>query len=61
MTIFKNTVWKWWELKLIALAGLFLGFALGTHLGIYLAQWLWLIWILFIVSWLFVMKAWLKK
>jgi len=61
MTIFKQSVWQWWELKLIAVTGLLLGFALGTHFGIYLAKWLWLIWLLFAISWFYVLRTWLKK
>ncbi|MBT7553630.1 hypothetical protein HN670_04125 [bacterium] len=61
MNLFKNTTWKWWELKFISWGGIFLGLALGIHFGQYLTDWLTLIWVLFAVLWLYVIVVWFKK
>ncbi|MBU1038987.1 hypothetical protein KKC17_02005 [Patescibacteria group bacterium] len=61
MNLFKDSTWRWWELKFIAWGGLMLGLALGTYFGAFLVNWLWLVWLLFAVFWLYVIIAWFKK
>ncbi|MCB9802565.1 hypothetical protein H6761_00920 [Candidatus Nomurabacteria bacterium] len=61
MNLFKDTTWKWWELKIVAWGALMLGLALGTYFNAWLTDWLTLVWVLFIVSWLYVIVAWSKK
>ena len=61
MNVFKQTTWKWWELRIVSGVGLLLGLALGTYFAKYLVDWLWLIWLGFIIFYIYVLAAWLKK
>jgi len=61
MNLFRETKWKWWEMKFIAWGGLLFGLVIGTYFNEYLVDWLWLVWIGFAIIWLYVMVAWFKK
>ncbi|MBT3418759.1 MAG: hypothetical protein HN726_04350 [Candidatus Magasanikbacteria bacterium] len=61
MNLFKQTTWKWWELKVIGWGGLCLGIAVGIQFADALINYSWLFWLGFIVFWTYVLVAWFKK
>ncbi len=61
MNLFKQTIWKWWELKIIAWGALFLGISIGTTFATTLANWTGIFFIGFIVLWIYILLAWYKK
>jgi len=61
MNLFKNTTWKWWQLKILVSNGILLGLGVGAYFSEYLKNWLTLIAIAFVVSWIYVAIVWFKK
>ncbi len=50
MKIFKTWTFRWWEVGMIKLCLLSLGLILGIYLKTYLADFVWLWWVIFAVT-----------
>jgi len=61
MKLFKETTWKWWELKLTGLYGLALGAFLATWLAEWVAEYKWYMLGVAVAAGIYTVVAYLRK